>query len=183
MKQIKKKKVAKNVVKKVSAAKKPAKKGTVKLVKEPLKTKSEKRAMKKHQKREIGVIKKLALKGKTTKRPVSKKVKSHLVAKKSIKNPLPTKRVVIVSSVHEKEVGVVTHMFDAIRVGVVLLAKAGLQKGDHIRIRRGDVVFDQRVESMQKDHVHLDAAKKGEEIGLKLKKVTKSGAKVYKIEK
>ena len=78
-------------------------------------------------------------------------------------------------------IGEVVHFFSKIKVAVIKLSKP-LSKGDSIRIIGGeDTDFSQDVESMQVEHEKIEKAKKGNEVGLKVKKKVREGYKVYKI--
>ena len=76
-------------------------------------------------------------------------------------------------------IGKVTHYFDKIGVAVIKLF-APLKKGEEIRIAGGeDTDFTQSVDSMQVEHQNIDKAKKGDEVGLKVKEKVREGYKVY----
>lgn len=78
-------------------------------------------------------------------------------------------------------IGEVVHFFSKIKVAVIKLSKP-LLKGDSIRIIGGeDTDFNQDVDSMQVEHEKIEKAKKGDEVGLKVKKKVREGYKVYKI--
>lgn len=80
----------------------------------------------------------------------------------------------------EKQIGVVSHYFDELGVAVIKLTKGALAIGDTIKIKGGeDTDFDQEIDSMQIDHEKIVKAKKGQEIGLKVKKIAREGYKVY----
>jgi U32 family peptidase len=79
-----------------------------------------------------------------------------------------------------KPIGEVTHYFSNIKVAVIKLS-APLAEGDKIRIVGGeDTDFEQIVKSMQADHEKINKAKKGSEIGLKVKDRVREGYKVFK---
>lgn len=81
----------------------------------------------------------------------------------------------------EKLVGVVTHYFGEIKVGVIKL-KDNLKEGDNIHIVGGEKTdFKQPVKSMQMDHEKIKLAKKGKSIGLKVKEHVREGYKVFKV--
>ena len=65
-------------------------------------------------------------------------------------------------------IGVVTHYFPHVQAAVVKLKKP-LAVGDQIWIKGSTTDFRQQIESMQIDHVTLQQAKKGDEIGLKVR--------------
>ena len=78
-------------------------------------------------------------------------------------------------------VGKVTHYFDKLGVAVVKLT-SDLKTGDEIRIVGGkETDFTQQVASMQAEHQAVDKAKKGDEIGLKVKEKVREGYKVFKL--
>lgn len=82
--------------------------------------------------------------------------------------------------VKEKPIGEIVHYFSKIKVAVVKL-NSPLSEGDKIRITGGeDTDFEQPVKSMQQDHEKIKKAKKGAEIGLKVKDKVREGYKVYK---
>lgn len=80
----------------------------------------------------------------------------------------------------EKKIGKITHYFGKIGVGVLELSKK-LKVGETIRIVGGDRDFTQEVSSMQVEHENIEAAKKGEAVGLKLDELAKPGDIVYKV--
>jgi putative protease len=85
------------------------------------------------------------------------------VKKKPVKKPVVKK--LLRKKPKENIIGIVTHYFPKVRVGVVKL-KAPLAVGDLIKIKGHTTDFTQTIKSIQIDHVPLDKAKKGDEIGL-----------------
>lgn len=83
--------------------------------------------------------------------------------------------------VEGKLIGKIIHYFDHIQVAVISL-DAALNQGDVIRIVGGDVDFEQPVDSMEVEHEKIAKAKKGDEVGLKVKEKVRSGYRVYKVE-
>ncbi|MDI6883063.1 MAG: hypothetical protein QMC93_01125 [Patescibacteria group bacterium] len=80
-----------------------------------------------------------------------------------------------------KLIGKVVHYFDKIGVAVIKLDE-GLKVGDSIRIQGGEATdFTQEVESIEVEHKKIKKAKKGDEVGLKIKEKVREGYKVYKI--
>jgi putative protease len=80
----------------------------------------------------------------------------------------------------EKLIGKITHYFPKVGAAVVKL-EGSLKVGDRIKLKRGEEEFEQEVQSMQIDHKDLKAAKKGEEVGLKVDQKVKEGWEVYKL--
>ena len=64
-------------------------------------------------------------------------------------------------------VGVVTHYFPHVNAAVIKVKKP-LEVGQTIQITGHTTNFTQRIESMQVDHVPVQKAKKGDEIGLQV---------------
>ena len=81
----------------------------------------------------------------------------------------------------EKKVGEVTHYWG--RIGVAGIKLSGtLSAGDTIRIRGATTDFTEEVGSMQIEHENIVTAKKGQEIGLRVKEKVRRGDTVYKVE-
>jgi len=80
-----------------------------------------------------------------------------------------------------KLIGRIVHYFDKISVAVLQL-DTGLAVNDTIRIVGGEETdFEQEVESMEVDHKKIKKAKKGNEVGMKVKEKVREGYKVYKL--
>lgn len=76
-------------------------------------------------------------------------------------------------------VGVITHYYSKIGVGVVRVKKE-VKLGDALQISGRGRSFAQKVKSMQLEHKPLTAAKKGLVIGLKVSKPVKPNDVVYR---
>ena len=107
---------------------------------------------KKARKKKTKVVKK---RKKAAGKPVKKKAKGK--KKKAAGPALPAGKIV----------GTVTHYFPHVQAAVIKLKKP-LSVGNTIRIKGKTTDFEQKVESMQIDHVPIQAAKKGDEIGLRV---------------
>jgi len=109
-------------------------------------------------------------KKKTTKKAVKKVVKKK-VAKKAPKKVVKK----------EKKLGKVTHYFDKIKVVAIKLSDV-VSVGDTIRIAGGENTdFKQKIVSMQFKGEKLKKAKKGQEVGIKVKERAREGYKVFKV--
>ncbi|PIU42769.1 MAG: hypothetical protein CO034_02540 [Parcubacteria group bacterium CG_4_9_14_0_2_um_filter_35_11] len=82
--------------------------------------------------------------------------------------------------IKEKLIGKVTHYFPKVGAAIVKL-EDNLQIGEKIKIKKGEMEFEQAVQSMQIDHKDIKEAKKGQEVGLKVDQKVKEGWEVYKI--
>ena len=81
----------------------------------------------------------------------------------------------------EKKVGEVTHYWGKLGVAGIKLTDT-LSVGDTIRILGTTTDFEQTVGSMQIEHQNVETAKKGQEVGLKIKEKIRAGDTVYKVE-
>jgi translation initiation factor IF-2 len=81
----------------------------------------------------------------------------------------------------EKKVGEVTHYWGKISVAGIKLTDT-LSVGDTIRILGATTDFEQTVGSMQIEHQNVETAKKGQEVGLKVKEKVRGGDTVHKVE-
>ena len=77
-------------------------------------------------------------------------------------------------------VGKVIHYYDKIGVAVIKLQKS-LKVEDKVRFEKGDMSFEQIIESMQLEHEPISEGKKGQDIAVKVDKVIKKDVSVYKV--
>lgn len=78
-------------------------------------------------------------------------------------------------------IGTITHYYDKIKVGVID-ASSAISVGDCISYKTVDGEnYEQIIESMEINRQPVFSAKKGDDIGLKLRKVPLVGCKVYAI--
>ena len=96
---------------------------------------------------------------KKTKAPKKKAVKKARAPKKKAVKKIKSK---------EKVLGKLTHYFDKISVAIIKV-KNPFKVGDVIHIKGHTTDFVQRIESMQLEHENILKAKKGDEIGIKVK--------------
>jgi len=80
----------------------------------------------------------------------------------------------------EKEIGIVTHYFGKISVGIIQLTD-DLKVGDTIHIKGVHDDFTQVVESMQIEHKSVEEAKKGDLVGIKVIQKVHPSDKVFKV--
>ncbi len=78
-----------------------------------------------------------------------------------------------------KEIGVITHYFGKISVGIIKL-KDSLKINDKIQIKGAHSDFSQVIKSMQVNHKDVSSASKGEEVGIKVEQRVHPNDKVYK---
>lgn len=103
---------------------------------------------------------------------MKKMVKKKKVVKKGTVKAKPKAAKVL------KPVGVVTHYFNAIRVAIVK-CKQPFNTGAAVRFNGATTEFTDVVASMQFDHKPVARAKKGQEVGIQVKKRVREGDSMY----
>lgn len=98
--------------------------------------------------------------------------------KTKTKNPPKARRAL--RRAREKLIGKIAHYYDKIKVAAVTL-KDTLSQGDTIRIEGGGKSFTQEIDSMQIEHEQVQKAKKGEDVGFKVKQKVREGYRVFKV--
>ena len=78
-----------------------------------------------------------------------------------------------------KQIGTVSNYFEKIGVASIKLT-AALKKGDKIKVVGGEVDFEQPVKGIQINREEVEKAKKGDEVGVKIKEKVRKGYKVFK---
>lgn len=78
----------------------------------------------------------------------------------------------------DTKVGVITHYYDKIAVGIVKL-DGPLRVDDTIKVVGKNGEFTQEVSSMQFEHQNIDSAKKGDEVGIKLDQPVREKDEVF----
>lgn len=81
----------------------------------------------------------------------------------------------------EKKAGEVTHYFDHIKVGIVRAANP-IKVGDKIHIKGHTTDFEEEIAEMQFEHEDIETAKKGQEVGIKVKEQVREGDEVFLVE-
>lgn len=78
----------------------------------------------------------------------------------------------------DKKVGVVTHFYGNLLVGIVKLS-APVKVGDTLRVSGKQTNFSQVVSSMQLEHQPIQSAKKGNEVGIKVDQAVREQDEVF----
>lgn len=117
---------------------------------------------------------------KTRKKLRRKSVKKSRKTKPRRKTKTAPKRLLIQRLPKEKEIGIITHYFDKISVGIIKL-KAPLAISEHIHIKGKNTDFTQVISSMQYNHKDITLAERGLEIGIKVAEPTRENDVVYKV--
>lgn len=88
------------------------------------------------------------------------------------------KKAKVKAKAKEKVLGMVDHFFGKISVAAIKV-KAPIKVGDAIHIKGHTTDFTQKVESMQIEHENVTKAKKGDDIGVKVKEHVREHDIVY----
>lgn len=137
-----------------------------------------KKARKKKNKPDIRRVKRV--KKKTKKQPAKKTRKKSGKAKPASKKKKVSKRAKKQVAPKEKEIGIITHYFDKISVGIIKI-KTPLAISEHIHVKGKNTDFTQVVSSMQYNHKDITLAERGLEIGIKVFKPVQENDLVYKV--
>ena len=78
----------------------------------------------------------------------------------------------------EKEIGVITHYFGKISVGIIEL-DAPLKVGDTIHIKGAHDDFTQTIGSLQIEHETVESAKAGDLVGIEVAQQVQPNDKVF----
>lgn len=79
-----------------------------------------------------------------------------------------------------KPIGEVTHFYSGIGVAIVKFNKT-VKVGGELHFKGASTDFVDAVKSMQYDHKDIKTAKKGQEIGIKVKDKVREGDEVYEV--
>ncbi len=177
------KKLAKKGKKRLGSAKKrKPKKRQVKRTKAKRKVKARTSPRKKTvaKRKRKPVAKKRPKAKKTTKRKVARRTVKAKKAKPKKASPKAKRLTAVSPEAGLQEVGKITHYFPHVNAGVMIASKP-ISTGDTLYIKGHTTDFKQNVTSMQVNHVPIQQAKRGDEIGLLVNKRVRHGDKVYKL--
>ena len=77
-----------------------------------------------------------------------------------------------------KSIGEVTHYYGDLKVAVVKFSRT-VEAGEKVHFKGATTDFEQALDSMQFDHKEVKDAKKGKEVGVKVKDKVRAGDEVY----
>jgi len=83
--------------------------------------------------------------------------------------------------VAEEKIGVVIHYWSQLSVAGVRLTGGELKVGDTIRVRGHTSDFTQHVESMHIGTETVDAARAGDEVGIRINELAREHDEVFKV--
>ena len=82
--------------------------------------------------------------------------------------------------IKEKPIGKVTHYYGGIEVAIVKFNKP-VKVGMEVKFKGATTDFSQKIKSMQYEHQDIPAAKKGQEVGMKVDDKVRDGDEVYEV--
>ncbi len=106
-----------------------------------------------------------------------KAVKKAGVAKKVVRK---TKKIKT-AALNMVKVGEVTHYFPHVKAAALLVLKDSIKIGDEIYLKGHTTDFKEKIVSIQLDRAPIEEGRKGQEIGLLVKKRVRIGDSVYKL--
>jgi len=128
----------------------------------------------------MSIFAKLFKKKKTKKAKPKKKIIKK--AKKTVKKKPAKKKVQRKKAIKKEQlIGAVTHFFPKVKAAVIKIKKDGIGIGDTLHIKGHTTDFMQKVGSIQIDNAPIKRAKKGAEIGLRVKSRVRHSDLVYKL--
>ena len=77
-----------------------------------------------------------------------------------------------------KPIGEVTHFYSKLGVAIVKFGKP-VKVGEEVHFRGATTDFKEKIASMQFEHQAIPGAKKGQEVGIKVKGKVRDGDQVY----
>lgn len=80
-----------------------------------------------------------------------------------------------------KPIGEVTHFYGHLNVAIVKFNKA-VKVGTEVKFKGVTTDFNEAISSMQFEHKPIEAAKKGQEVGIKVSQKVREGDEVYEAE-
>ena len=123
-----------------------------------------------------------AKKKKSAPRKAAKKARSKATPKKK-KPTTPMAAPISAIPAGEERIGIVTHYFNHLSVAIIQLETSGLRTGDKVHVKGHTSDFYQVIESMEVDHVHVDAVQPGASFGLRVKDHAREHDIVYIVTK
>ena len=81
----------------------------------------------------------------------------------------------------EKKIGVVTHYYTHLGVGIIKIEEEGLKVADTLHFKGHTTDFQQTVDSIQIEHKSVQEGKVGDQVGIKLNEHVREHDEVFKV--
>jgi hypothetical protein len=157
------------------------------------KAKKAKKAKKKSPARKKPAAKRAVRKPAAKKKVAPKKKKPAAKAKSAKPKAAPAKRPVAkapapkpaapVAGPGEERVGIVTHYYNHLMVAIVKLESGSIGLGDVVHIKGHTSDFSQTIDSLEVEHVHVNAVNAGQSFGLRVKEHAREHDTVFKVKR
>lgn len=102
-------------------------------------------------------------------------------AKKTVKKKKRRQTAMVKEALALTPIGEVTHYFPHVEAAVVKITQGEIREGDALSFRGHTTKFKQVASSLQIDHNPIQVARKGDELGIRVKSRVRAGDKVYKV--
>lgn len=80
-------------------------------------------------------------------------------------------------------VGVVEHYYPKVQVAVVNVQRGVIHRGDRLRIVGNGVDFEEVIQSLERDHEPIRAARPGESVGIQVSERVRENNQVFLVRK
>ena len=80
----------------------------------------------------------------------------------------------------QKPIGKITHYYGHLGVAIIKFNR-NVKKGEEVHFRGAHTDFTQEIESIQYDHEDIEVAKKGQDVGIKVKEKVREGDEIYRV--
>jgi len=80
----------------------------------------------------------------------------------------------------QKPIGKITHYYGHLGVAIIKFNR-NVKKGEEVHFRGAHTDFTQEIESIQYDHEDIEVAKKGQDVGIKVKEKVREGDEIYSV--
>lgn len=81
----------------------------------------------------------------------------------------------------EKKIGVVTHYYTHLGVGIIKIEEEDLKLGDTLHFKGHTTDFQQTIDSIQVEHKDVQEGKVGDQVGIKLNEHVREHDEVFKV--
>ena len=81
----------------------------------------------------------------------------------------------------EKKIGVVTHYYSHLGVGIIKIEEDGLKLGETVHFKGHTSDFQQNIESLQIEHKDVQEAKVGDLVGIRTSEHVREHDEVFKV--
>ncbi|MEK7549013.1 MAG: translation elongation factor-like protein [Patescibacteria group bacterium] len=78
----------------------------------------------------------------------------------------------------QKPIGKITHYYGHLGVAIIKFNR-NVKKGEEVHFKGTHTDFTQEIESIQYDHKDIEVAKKGQDVGIKVKEKVREGDEIY----